>query len=159
MPIVLTHQLPLCMPTKLNKHRAYFHCTCQHSNANPDVSRQKTSFRDPERPDHLVSPPMPASASQPTFALSFLPSTTVPDPADPSAIIRWLPAALDEQNSGQGQGEAGLNDFVENGDRFVVLSQVGKTDLAWAFFLGGGNSKVPRSSACRCPRWAKRRCG
>ena len=140
--------------------RAYFHRTCQRSTASPNVPRQKTSFQDPERPDlyyHLVDPPTPASASQPAFALSFLP--TLPEPADSSAIIGWLPAALDEQNSGQGQGEAGLNDFVENGDRFVVLSQVGKTDLAWAFFLGGGNSKVPRSSTCRYPRWAKRRRG
>jgi hypothetical protein len=102
---------------------AYFHRTCQHSNASPNVSgQQKTSFQDPERPDlyyHLVGPPTPASASQPAFALSFLP--TLPEPADSSAIIGWLPAAL-EQNSGQGQGEAGLNDFVENGDHFVVRS-------------------------------------
>ena len=49
---------------------AYFQRTCQHSNASPDVSGQKTSFRDPERPDcnyyHLVTvgPPTPASASK-----------------------------------------------------------------------------------------------
>ena len=99
--------------------RAFFHRTCQRldTSPGPNVSGQKTSFRDPDRPDlyyHLVSPPTPVSASQPAFALSFLP--TLPGPADSSAIIGWLPAVL-EQNSGQGRGEeAGLNDFVENGD-------------------------------------------
>ena len=107
--------------------RAHFHRTCQRSNTSPDVSGQKTSFRDPERPDlyyHLVGPPTPVSRSQPAFALSFLP--TLPEPADSSAIIGWLPAVV-EQNSGQSQGEAGLNDFVENGkNRLWFSPRMGK---------------------------------
>ncbi|KAF8352066.1 hypothetical protein F5887DRAFT_933792 [Amanita rubescens] len=91
---------------------ARFHRSCQHSNSlspSPESSGQ-TSFSDPERPDlyyHLVDPPTPVSASQPAFALSFL--STRPKTADSSSIIGWLPAV-----SGQGQQEAGLNDFKEN---------------------------------------------
>jgi hypothetical protein len=95
---------------------ARFHRSCQRSNSfypGPESPGQ-TSFSDPERSDlyyHLVDPPTPVSASQPAFALSFL--STRPKTADSSAIIGWLPAV-----SGQGQQEAGLNDFKENGDRF-----------------------------------------
>ncbi|KAF8718927.1 hypothetical protein AX14_011651 [Amanita brunnescens Koide BX004] len=96
--------------------RANFHCSSRQRSNKPSASPGPTSFRDPERPDlyyHLVGPPTPVSASQPAFALSFLPAQ--PKTTDARAIIGWLPAVLEQNGSmSQGQEEAGLNDFVEN---------------------------------------------
>ncbi len=118
---------------------ARFHRSCQRSNSlspSPELSSQ-TSFSDPERSDlyyHLVDPPTAVSASQPAFALSFL--SMRPKTADSSAIIGWLPAV-----SGQGQGEAGLNDFKENGDHFGLASIAVRARLTLVY------SKIPRSFA------------
>lgn len=79
----------------------------------PDAS--PTSFADPDRPElfyHLFRPPQTDRA---VFALSFLPET--PHVADSCVVLGWLPAHV------EGGGEAGLNDFRENGE-LVILSRI-----------------------------------
>lgn len=78
------------------------------SSSNPVTAIE--SFPDPERPDlfyHLFHPPV--SSSIPVFALSFLPEP--PKSVESCTVIGWLPANAGEQE----EGDAGLNDFVENG--------------------------------------------
>lgn len=84
----------------------------RHLTSQPSSPPSSTSFADPDRPDlfyHLFRPPTPVSRSTAVFALSFLAET--PATVDSCAVLGWLPA---EQTSGQA-GEAGLNDFRENG--------------------------------------------
>ena len=125
--------------------RANFHCSSRQRSNKPSASPGQTSFRDPERPDlyyHLVGPPTPVSASQPVFALSFLPAQ--PQTTDAHAIIGWLPAVLEQNGSmSQGQEEAGLNDFVENGECFGSRrSCSGKPDLVFFSCLQQSSEKL-----------------
>ena len=82
---------------------------------------------DPSRPDlfyHLVSVPHPVDPSvfTPAYAVSFL---STPPPSSKSAtIIGWLPAIAQEVSAGD--VEAGLNDFVENGTRNLLVSSRGR---------------------------------
>jgi hypothetical protein len=66
---------------------------------------------DPSRPDlfyHLTTAPSGA----PRYALSFLPRLSAALAPDAPAVLGWLPAAAPGADGGD--GDAGLNDFVEN---------------------------------------------
>ncbi|OJA12255.1 hypothetical protein AZE42_04073 [Rhizopogon vesiculosus] len=71
-----------------------------------------STITDPSRPDlfyHLISLPTPASPTPTSaYAISFL-NQPPPNP-DSCSVIGWLPA----ETPGQGDVEAGLNDFIEN---------------------------------------------
>lgn len=83
------------------------------------LTRYTSSISDPSRPDlfyHLVSLPTPGSlTSSSAHAVSFL-SQPPPTPYSCS-VIGWLPA----ETAGQGDAEAGLNDFVENRNSFYSV--------------------------------------
>jgi hypothetical protein len=67
------------------------------------------SAPDPTRSDlfyHLTTLP---HSSAPVYALSFLPALPATLSPNSPAVIGWLPA------SAEAEGEAGLNDFAENG--------------------------------------------
>ncbi|KZT65192.1 hypothetical protein DAEQUDRAFT_731711 [Daedalea quercina L-15889] len=85
-----------------------------------DSSNTLASFPDPERPDlfyHLFEQPNDVSHTSPVFALSFLPS---PPPSVRSCtVIGWLPAST----PGGKEGDAGLNDFLENSSFRDVLHE------------------------------------
>ncbi|KAI0772883.1 hypothetical protein BD413DRAFT_36346 [Trametes elegans] len=90
--------------------RAYSSRTNESSES--PVGTAVQSFPDPDRPDlfyHLYPAPTSISSTTPVFALSFTPDP--PPSVLSAAVVGWLPA------SGASEGEAGLNDFVEN-ERF-----------------------------------------
>ncbi|KAN0107752.1 hypothetical protein V8E52_009841, partial [Russula decolorans] len=74
------------------------------------------TFEDPSRKGlfyHLVPPPTPLSATRPVFAVSLL--ADAPPSPESSTALGWLPAETPGDD-----GNAGLNDFVEN-PRFLPL--------------------------------------
>ena len=99
--------LPLRISTTPRRHFSYgFTLSQPYLN---DAART-TSFADPDRPElfyHLFHPPTSISETTPVFALSFI--SEAPPTVDSCAVLGWLPAAASEE------GEAGLNDFRENG--------------------------------------------
>jgi hypothetical protein len=85
------------------------------------------SSPDPTRSDlfyHLTTLP---HSSAPVYALSFLPALPAALSPKSPAVIGWLPA------SAEAEGEAGLNDFAENG-AFAVRSDERKLTVRIANF-------------------------
>ncbi|KAG0704132.1 hypothetical protein DFH29DRAFT_913101 [Suillus ampliporus] len=85
-------------------------------------SSSSSATSDPSRPDlfyHLVSLP----TSGPAYALSFL--TQPPPTPDSCSVIGWLPA----ETTGEGDAEAGLNDFVENPKFRAIMHEAIQTSL------------------------------